>query len=141
MLERSPPDVSDRPFALPNRELITTVVDLPPPPSVNETRKINWHAAKKLERWKKSADKLVLAAKSRSVNPLGLKKVPGRFELRVVVSEHHTNMDLDNALKNIIDFLCRIELITDDGPKYMRRLIVEWGLAPEGCRVTITELA
>src|SRR5262249_31667769 len=131
----------DRPFALPPRELITTVLDLPAPPSVNRTRKIDWKMAPKFKGWTQAADNLVLAAKSRSVNPLGLRKVPGRFELRIVLSEAHTGLDLDNGIKWTIDYLRRIDLIVDDSPKYLRRLVVEWGAAPQGARITITELA
>jgi Holliday junction resolvase RusA-like endonuclease len=54
-----------------------------------------------------------------------------------VLSEHHTKIDLDNGLKALIDYLRRIELIEDDSHKHMRRLVVEWGIAPMGCRVTV----
>lgn len=141
MADLSPADVADRPFALPMRELITTVLDLPAPPSVNRTRKIDWSMAPKFKGWTKAADALVLAARYRSRGPERLQKIAGQFELKIVLSEHHTKIDLDNGIKWTIDYLRRIELVTDDSPKYMRRLVVEWGLAPAGCRITIVELA
>jgi len=49
-------------------------------------------------------------------------------------------MDLDNCCKVLIDYLRRIELIANDAPKNMRRLVVEWGEAPEGVRVEVTPL-
>jgi hypothetical protein len=33
--------------------------------------------------------------------------------------------------------LTKIPKFEDDSPKHMRRLVVEWGLAPFGCRVTV----
>jgi hypothetical protein len=59
----------------------------------------------------------------------------------VVLSEHHCKIDLDNGLKALIDYLRRIELIEDDSPKHMRRLVVEFGLAPMGCRVVVRACA
>lgn len=127
---------SDPPFAVPP----DIILDLPAPPSVNRTRRIDWKGKAQLTAWGNVADAYVLAAKGRSVSPLKLIKIP-RFELHIVVSEHHTRIDLDNGLKALIDYLRRIELIEDDGPKHMRRLIVEWGRAPHGCRVTVKACA
>jgi Holliday junction resolvase RusA-like endonuclease len=123
-----------------SREPIVTVLDLPAPPSVNRTRKIDWRAGKKFKGWTKAADALVLAARCRSRASSRLRKVTGRFSLEIVLSEAHTGIDADNGLKGLIDYLRRIELITDDSPKYMRELHVRFGHAPEGCRVTITEI-
>lgn len=112
------------------------VLDLPPPPSVNRTRQVNWAARSKVRAWTNVADGYVLAAKGRQVRPLVLTKIP-KFELTVILSEHHTRIDADNGLKALIDYLRRIELIEDDSYKHMRRLIVEWGIAPFGCRVIV----
>lgn len=112
------------------------ILDLPPPPSVNATRRIDWKAMRKVNAWKNVADAYVLAAKGRSHQPLVLTKIP-RFEINILMSEQLNRIDLDNGLKALIDYLRRIELIEDDSPKHMRRLVVEWGLAPHGCRVTV----
>jgi hypothetical protein len=32
-------------------------------------------------------------------------------------------------------------VIEDDGPKFMRRVTVEWGIAPMGCRVVVRPIA
>lgn len=135
------PDVSNRPFALPNRELITTVLDLPAPPSVNRTRRVDWSAQKQTATWKRTADAFMLQRNARGAK---LQKITGRYELLIALSEEHSRIDLDNGIKALIDYLRRIELVVDDSPKYLRRLVVEWchpAVAPEGCRVTITELA
>jgi Holliday junction resolvase RusA-like endonuclease len=126
------PSYSEPPFAPP----ADIVLDLPVPPSVNRTRRIDWSKRDVLRAWSNTADAYVMAAKGRANSPLRLSKVP-RFELKIVLSEHHTRIDLDNSLKSLIDYLRRIEVIEDDSPKHMRRLVVEWGLAPHGCRVTV----
>jgi len=126
------PSYSDPPFAA----APDIVLDLPAPPSVNRTRQIDWKGRKQVSAFHSVADAYVLAAKGRTNSPLKLTKIK-RFELTITMSEHHTKIDLDNGLKALIDYLRRIELIEDDSPKHMRRLVVEWGLAPFGCRVTV----
>lgn len=115
------------------------VIDLPAPPSVNRTRRMDWSSVKVVTAWKNVANAYILAAKCRQISPLKLTKVP-KFELHILLSEHHTKIDLDNGLKVLIDFLRKIELIEDDSPKHLRRLVVEWGAAPFGCRVTVKAL-
>lgn len=129
-------DTSNRPFGLP----ADIVLDLPAPPSVNKIRKIDWINHGHAQKWRRAADKFVLAAKVRAVDPVRLRKIE-RFELLVILSEEHTRQDLDNSLKCLIDYLRYIELIADDAQCNMRRLTVEWGYAPEGCRVIVRGLA
>ena len=112
------------------------VLDLPVPKSVNRLRKVDWQASRGIKSWTAKADALVLAARCRSRDPIRFAPAR-RFELAITISETHTRIDLDNGLKHIIDYLKRIEAIVDDGPKHMRKLTVEWGTAPEGCRVAI----
>jgi Holliday junction resolvase RusA-like endonuclease len=111
------------------------VIDLPAPPSVNRTRRVDWAATKVIKAWQNVANAYVLSAKGRTNSPLKLTKVP-RFELHIVMSEQ-SRIDLDNGLKALIDYLRKIELIEDDSPKHLRRLVVEFGRAPFGCRVTV----
>ena len=126
------PSMTDPPFAMPP----DVVLDLPAPPSVNRTRKVNWKGKRQVTAWTNVADGYVMAAKGRTLSPLQLRKIQ-RFELLITMSEHHTKIDLDNGLKALIDYLRRIELIEDDSPKHLRRLVVQWGTAPFGCRVTV----
>lgn len=130
------PSFADPPFACPP----DMVLDLPAPPSVNRTRRVDWSARRGVQAWHNVANAYVLAAKGRQVNPLKLAKV-ARFELLIILSEHHTKIDLDNGLKALIDYLRKIELIEDDSPKHMRRLVVEFGIAPMGCRVHVKACA
>lgn len=108
------------------------VIELPAPVSTNRTRRIDWagYAAHKM--WKKLADGLVLSQwrSIKSVCPFG------RFEITITLSEAHTNIDLDN-IKVVPDYLKRIGVITDDSKKYMRRVVIEWGEAKSGCKVTL----
>src|SRR5258705_4138250 len=86
------------------------ILDLPPPPSVNKTRKIDWAASRAVKAWRNVANAYVLAAKGRVVSPLQLAKI-SRFELLIVMSEHHTKIDLANGLKALINYRRKIELI------------------------------
>jgi Holliday junction resolvase RusA-like endonuclease len=133
------PDTSERPFALPNHELITTILDLPSPPSVNRTRRFDMSSHAKTKNWLRAADNLMLLQRQTAKH----QKIGGRYELLIQLSET-IRLDADNGIKALIDYLRRIELVVDDSPKYLRRLVVEWchpAVAPEGCRVTIQELA
>ena len=105
-------------------------LDLPVPPSVNRTRKVDWKAAVVFKSWIQQADTMVIASR------LKLSKL-FCFSLHIVISEKHTRIDLDNGIKWLIDYLRRIEVIADDSPKHLRKLTVEWGEAPEGARVTV----
>lgn len=129
-------DTSRAPFALQTE----ITLDLPAPPSINKLRKIDWWNHKRANKWRRLADNFVLAAKGRTRDPVKLMRV-AKFELHIVMSEKHTRIDLDNGLKCLIDYLHAIELIENDAPKNLRRLTVEWGHAPEGCRVTVKEIA
>lgn len=112
------------------------VLDLPVPPSVNRTRRIDWSDRSKAN-WVTLADQCFTAAKCRVNDPLRGRKMEGAFEAIIVLSRDHTKMDLDNSVKALIDYAKRIELIKDDSPRYMRRLTLEWGEAPTGCRLTL----
>lgn len=129
------PSTTDRPFGAP----LDVVIDLPAPPSVNRTRKLDFSSLRISNAWKNVANAYVLAAKGRAVNPLRLTKI-SRFELRVVMGPD-VKTDLDNGLKILIDYLRKIEVIEDDSPKHMRRLVVEFGDAPHGCRVFVRPIA
>lgn len=130
------PSMTDPPFAV----APDVVIDLPVPPSVNRTRKINWAHKRKVDAWVNVCNAFVLQQKVRKISPLRLTKIP-RFELLVTLSEEHTRIDLDAGIKALIDYLRRIEAVEDDSQKHMRRFTFEWGNAPFGCRVTIKACA
>jgi Holliday junction resolvase RusA-like endonuclease len=127
------PSYADPPFAV----APDIVLDLPPPVSVNELRKVYYPKGPKANAWREMADRFLLVAKSR--NEVRFDRIP-HFEVRLVLSEQHNKIDLDNGVKIVIDYLRRREIIQNDAPKNLRRLVVEWGHAPAGCRVTVTPL-
>lgn len=135
---RELPSFADPPFACPpdppSHLAEPVVVELPAPPSVNQSRKIDWRNHQRTKHWIEHCDGLVLSGPR-----ITGKRIP-RFELHIVLSEQHTKVDLDNALKSLIDYLVRIEVIADDGRRNMRRVIVEWGEAPLGAKITVTPL-
>lgn len=109
-------------------------IDLPPPPSVNRTRRLDGPGKRAADQWVKRAHALVMASGFKRAEPVG------RFELFITLSEQHTSCDLDNPVKAAIDYLRRIEVIKDDSPKHFRKLTVSWGEAPEGCRVVVVPI-
>jgi Holliday junction resolvase RusA-like endonuclease len=125
------PDMAAPPLALAPE----VTLDLPAPPSVNRTRKLDFSSLRISNAWKNVANEYVLVAKTRKISPLKLTKIP-RFELHIVMDES-SRTDLDNGLKILIDYLRKIELIENDSPKHMRRLVISFGTAPFGCRVTV----
>ncbi len=110
------------------------VLDLPAPLSVNRTRRIDWAAKPKIGRWIKAADALVM---SQGRLP---KRMHGRFQVTVTLPEG-SGLDLDNTPKQVIDYLRRLDLIENDSPAHMRRVVIEFGEAPEGCRVTVHQVS
>lgn len=110
------------------------VLELPPPVSVNKTRRVNWASRSAVNDWRLQADRFVTVAKSRG--EVRFDRLP-RFELHIVMSEHHTNIDLDNGLKILIDYLHQREIVLNDARANLRKLTVEWGHAPTGCQVTV----
>jgi Holliday junction resolvase RusA-like endonuclease len=109
------------------------VLDLPIPPSINRTRRMDWRSMARRSQWEDAANALALLNRNR-------RKITGKFEVRITFSES-CRMDLDNGVKHLIDYARKIELIVDDSPKYMRRIVVDWGHAPEGVRLTLREVA
>ena len=105
-------------------------IDLPLPPSVNLTRRVNWAGVKKTQAWREACRKLVMYH--------GMPQpCNGPCEITIVINEKKCRADPDNYVKSILDYLVAIELIPDDRKKFVRRFVVEFGKAPEGCRVTI----
>src|SRR5215831_5986183 len=101
------------------------VLDLPLPPTVNATRRIDWAKYRAYQAWQKHCDQLLLSRKFRETTGLG------PHEVHIVVS--NVRRDLDNSVKPIMDYLVKIDLLGDDSPHFVRRIIVELGPTDEGC--------
>jgi hypothetical protein len=116
---------------------VSITLDLPPPISVNDTRRVDWKGHRKAKEWMKEADKFLLVAKSRK--EVRFDRIP-RYELLITLSEDHCAVEVDNSLKTMIDYLRYRDIVEDDGKANIRKLTVEWGHAPAGARVVITPI-
>lgn len=124
------PSMVDPPFAAPP----DIVLDLPVPPSVNRTRRIDKSALGEIESWHRHADGLTTMAWAGGRRP---KTVLDRFEVTIVLSESIAELDLDNSAKLLIDYARRMGLVADDGKRHMRGVHIVWGDAPEGCKLIL----
>lgn len=122
----------DRPFGCPPN----VVLDVPVPPSVNKTRNVSWVGHRDYVAWKKEAGWTIRAngqyAKAwRNIH---------QYELTITLDEKQCKRDPGNIEKAASDFLKFMEIIVDDAPKFARRITIEWGEAPSGCRLTVKPL-
>ena len=108
-------------------------LDLPIPPSVNRTRKIDWAGLRALKEFYLRTDLHLTAYGPR---PPPVRLIKGAYEVLIQVPES-SGYDLDNHVKTLIDYLVSREFVRDDRRRYLRRLVVEW-IEAELCRVTIT---
>ena len=127
------PSFADPPFACPP----DVVLDIPLPPSVNRTRKVNWPGHRKYEAWKKAAGFHLVANGQYRKARQRLKA----YELHITLDWLTCKQDPDNPIKAAIDLLRSLEVITDDSPKYAKRITIEWGTAPDGCRLQVRSVA
>lgn len=129
------------------------VLDLPFPPSVNRI----WRQARSASgqnpspehrrailrspgyrNWINQADRLVWATR----RPGAHEKIAGPFTARITLDRDRRRIDLDNAIKVVLDFAQRIEVIAND--RHCESILAEWGAscdAPHGCRLELTAIA
>jgi hypothetical protein len=135
--DKQTPSLRDRSADIDVADADEIALSLPPPMSVNEMRKLDKAKLHKLKTWTRHADGLVY--ESGGARRLG--KITGPFEAHVVYDQHLNRIDVDNGLKCILDYAVRLELVPDDAPKYLRKLVVELGHAPHGIRLTLRAVA
>lgn len=128
-------DEHNVPFALP-ADSVEVTMDLPLPPSTNKRRRIDWRGHDDYKAWKKDAGWHSVCA--RQFRP-ALDAHFQQFELTVTLSAD-CKVDPDNILKQILDFLVSYQIVPDDSPKFARRIIIEWGEAPDGCKLTVRSM-
>lgn len=111
---------------------------LPIPPSVNKI----WQHARgriikrdKYRQWLDDAAGFVLASKALR----GHKTIQGDFHAEIRIDRSKCKGDLDNYHKAILDAAQRWAIISND--KNCVSLSMSWGVAPEGCTLTICEAA
>src|SRR5215472_5869516 len=117
------------------------ILDLPVPPSVNKLRRLNKAALRAYERWKQVADAIVTAHwAAMKFRGTGRPTLAGeRVVVSIYISER-ARLDADNAHKALMDYLTRIEVISDDRKRFVRRIITEWvppDQAPQGVRIVV----
>lgn len=120
-------DVSNPPFAL-----VDIVLDLPPPISVNRIwrkTKAGVMKSKDYEKWINRADAMLVELDQLK----GVRSLPGKFTALIVVKR--SNLDLDNNSKCVLDFAQSRCFIVND--KLCEELVLRWGDAPAGCRLTL----
>jgi hypothetical protein len=104
-------------------------LDIPRPPSINRFKKMLGNASPIVVKWQRQADAHLTLRKP-------YPRIRGPYELFVKFPvDEFTLFDADNCLKALSDWLQRVELIEND--RYARRLVVDWGEAPTGCRIRV----
>jgi hypothetical protein len=101
------------------------------------TRRAHGRGIAELEGWHQVADREVLAAG----DVRRLPRISGQFQATVMLDEKSCRADLDNGIKALIDYARGIELVSDYSRRFLRRLVVEWGEVPTGCRLTLTPVS
>jgi Holliday junction resolvase RusA-like endonuclease len=114
----------------------TITLNLPPPLSVNKTRRIDRSAMPAIKAWKGQADALYLLQK----RGLAGGTITGPFAATITISSS-LRTDLDNNLKILLDTVRSYGLVPDDSPKYLRRITVAFGPTEHGARVELTALS
>lgn len=123
-----------RPFGCP----LDVILDIPVPLSVNRTRKINKAALGDVSNWLVKADAAIMVSgQYRAARQQ--RKAEKPCEIRIILDPKLCKLDPDNPVKNAIDYLRRIELIENDTGKHVRKITIEWGEAPKGCRIVLTD--
>jgi Holliday junction resolvase RusA-like endonuclease len=122
----------DRPFALPP-DATESVFDIPLPPSVNRTRRVNWKGHKKYTAWKRRAGFHLMVNGQLRKAARDLQ----RYELTITLDREQCRQDPDNPVKAACDLLRELQIIVDDSPRHAERILIVWGTAPDGCRLTV----
>jgi Holliday junction resolvase RusA-like endonuclease len=111
-------------------------LEMPIPPSVNRTRRIDWRGHKQKEKWALHCD-LFLTAYGPKPLPCGERRqVSGPYQLEILLPQA-CRLDIDNPIKAVIDYLVLREFTPDDSQLEgysVRRAPIEH------CRITIKGL-
>jgi Holliday junction resolvase RusA-like endonuclease len=120
-----------------HKPLITHVIELPFPPSVNRIwrgARGTVHRSAEYTDWVKAADRLMML----NGGMRGLQTIHGHFTALVEIKRHSINSDLDNRIKVVLDYAQRIGLVSND--KNLFEITARWSSAAvTGCKLTITE--
>ncbi|WP_298962432.1 RusA family crossover junction endodeoxyribonuclease [uncultured Methylobacterium sp.] len=119
------------------------MIDLPLPTSTNRiwrrghsrrTGRTWTYLSTSYQTWKTKADDALRELKA--TGPI--ERISGPFDVHLVISKaKRFKTDLDNRTKAALDWATQAGLIDDD--KFQNRVVIEWGRAPKGARLTLTE--
>lgn len=137
MLERAgrrPRNLTSDGFVVPPVPSTPLILTLPLPPSVNRLTAKLGNTSPDVKKWLAVVDPLIL-----SLKPLP-PTIKGPYSLRVVFSEKQFGrFDIDNRLKVLMDYLERIEIVSND--KNCRKLVAEFGFVARWfCRVEVNAI-
>lgn len=105
------------------------MLDLPLPPSINRFSFKLGNRSPVVARWVHQAD-MYFVLQTAKAKP---QMISGYYEMHITWTEN--SADIDNRIKALHDFLQRLELIEND--RLCRQMLVDFGHAPEGCRVRL----
>jgi Holliday junction resolvase RusA-like endonuclease len=122
------------------------VIDLPMPPSLNtlwrrgrnrQTGAIVHHLNATYKKWKQIADVECLRQRVGK----GWHTIMGAFEAHMAINRKklRKNADIDNRFKAVGDWAQQVGLIEND--KNLQKLVIEFGEAPLGIRLTLKPFA
>jgi Holliday junction resolvase RusA-like endonuclease len=113
--------------------MMTICLNLPLPPTVNgiyRYGKGRLYKAEGYKQWQTDAGWAIKEQRHRQM------PVNGHFTSHIILSQERRGVsDIDNRLKALFDLLETHDLIKND--RLQDKLTVEWGEAPEGCKVYI----
>jgi len=110
-------------------------LDLPIPPSVNRTKRVDWLGNKKRRQFYLHADLHITAYGPR---PVPVRMITGPCVLIFEIPQA-SRVDLSNHCKVLEDYLVSRQFIAGDDKRYVREIHMKW-VDRDVCRVTIEAL-
>ena len=112
-------------------------LDLPLPPSVNKTRRINWASYGDYKRWQANADKTLMFHKQNKQHP-----ITGAFEITIEIDYDTLRADPGNILKALEDYCVSRKFVPDDRKRFLKGICIKFvDHLPDGCRVTLRPIS
>lgn len=99
-------------------------------PSVNQFMSRLGNQSPVVRRWRKQADMAFMVQTMRGRRPAG---IVGPYEIEITWADNKA--DISNRIKALEDYLEDLHLIEND--RLCRRMLVQFGEAPRGCRVRL----
>lgn len=114
-----------------------TTIDLtiPIPPAGNRLRRVDWRNRPAHVAWQHECDLQLLVHRDLVVHRVMVTErkphvlfpvIRGPYAVTVTV-DRTCRLDPDSTLKALLDYLVRVELVTDDSPKYLQEIHIYRG--------------